>query len=160
MKWKKISYFTEMFFIYNFFTWEIRKKWHHRVRLVKPVGNMLFDLEKSIWKFGLKSDQVKVSSTSVHDPSGSICRSSEAVRRAKSFGTICVSLSPFYCELLTKNGLRSHLNSFDLRWPPCEPWTSVAPGSAQQMGWVAMILKELGGLDRFIRSGKHFHISP
>ena len=61
-------------------------------------------------------------------PSKSICISSEAARRTKSFDTICVSLSPSGRGLLAKNGLWLHLNSFGLRWPLRDPRSSVAPG--------------------------------
>ena len=77
-----------------------------------------FKLERSIGKFDLRSGQVKVRSKSDHDTSRSICTSSEVVRRAKSFGTICVSLSPSYRDLLAKNGLWRHLTSSDLPVTP------------------------------------------
>ena len=57
------------------------------------------------------SGQVKVMSRSDHDPSRLTFTSSEASRRAKSFGTICASLSPFCRDLLAKNGLWRHLAS-------------------------------------------------
>ena len=70
----------------------------------------LFDLERAISKIDLRSCQVKVRSRSDHDPSRSICTSSEAGRRAKSFGTICASISPSCCEFLAKTDC-------DLVWP-------------------------------------------
>ena len=60
----------------------------------------------------LTSDQVR--SRSGHDPSRSKCISSEAPWRAKSFGTICASISLSCRDLLVKNGLWPHLTSGDL----------------------------------------------
>ena len=65
------------------------------------------DLERSISKFDIRT-------RSGHDRSGSICISFEAAWRAKSFGTICASLSPSCRDLLAKNGLWRHLTSGDL----------------------------------------------
>ena len=56
-------------------------------------------------------------------------------------------------------GEKRIVTSFDLRRPPRDHRSSVAPGSSQ-MGWTAMILKELGSFGRSMRNGKHFHISP
>ena len=49
--------------------------------------------------------------------------------------------------------------SCDLRWPFCEPRSSVAPGSPQ-MWWLVLSLKEFDGFGWFMRNGKHFYISP
>ena len=68
-----------------------------------------FWLWKANLKFGLMSG---------HDPRRLICISSEATWRAKSFGNICASLSPFCHELLAKNGLWPHLTSGDLLETP------------------------------------------
>ena len=64
--------------------------------------HVLFDIERSIWKFDLRSGQVKVRSRSDHDPSRSLCTFSEAARRAKSFGTIFASLFSSCRDLLAK----------------------------------------------------------
>ena len=64
----------------------------------------------------LTSGQVR--SRPDHDPSRSLCTSSEAARRAKSFGTIFASLFPSCRDLLAKNGLWRHLTSGDLHVTP------------------------------------------
>ena len=64
---------------------------------------VLFDLERSISKFDLRSGQDR--SRSGHHPSRSICISSEAASRARSLGTIRASLSPSCHDLLATNGL-------------------------------------------------------
>ena len=151
----------QMFFIYNFF--DMRDTKINMTPSCSPCRagskHVLFDLKRPTWKFDLRSE-VKVWPRSDHDPSRSICTSSEVARRAKSlFGIICTSLFPSCLDLLAKNGLWLHLTSFDIRWPLRDPRSSVAPGSAQ-MGWVTMILEKLGGFDRFMRNGEYFHISP
>ena len=77
--------------------------------------NVLFDLERPIWKF----DQVR--SMSDNDLSRSICTSSEAVRRAKSFGTISASLTSILSRLI---GVSLIATSLDLRWPSHAPHPS------------------------------------
>ena len=70
-------------------------------------------------------------------------------------------LAPFarlYLHLSWFIGKNRTSTSFDLRWPPRDPQSSVAYWSSQ-MGWVSMILKELGGFGWFMWNGKHFHIS-
>ena len=70
-------------------------------------------------------------------------------------------LAPFarlYLHLSWFIGKNRTSTSFDLRWPPCDPQSSVAYWSSQ-MGWVSMILKELGGFGWFMWNGKNFHIS-
>ena len=104
------------------------------VDFIWPYFTFIFYVERPISKFDLRSGQVKVRSTSGHDRSRSIRISSEAAWRAKSFGTICTSLSPSCRDLLAKTGLRPHLTSGDLpvtpnhqlrtdhhRWGEC-PW--------------------------------------
>ena len=98
----------------------------------------------------LTSDQVR--SRSGHDFSKSIFISFQAAWRAKSFGNICVSISPCCRELLAKkNGLWP-------RWPSRDPRSTVAPGSSQ-MGWVVTILNEMVVVGWFMQNRKHFHIS-
>ena len=118
--------------------------------------HILSDLARSIWISDLWSGQAKIRSMSGHDPCRSICTPSEAARRAKSFGTICTSVYSSCRDLLAKNGLWRHLTTGDL---PVIPDRQLHPRSAQ-MGWAAMIPKEVGGFDRFVRNGKDFHISP
>ena len=113
---------------------------------------ILFDLERSISKFDLRSCQVKVRSKRKYVNmhifwSGS---TSQVV-----WHHLRVSIS-FLSRLI---GEKRIVTSFDLRWPPRDPQSSVAPRSAE-MGWVAVILKELAGFDRFMRNGKHFHVCP
>ena len=106
----------------TFLIWEIWKwKWH-RVRPIKPVPF-------KIWP--------QVRRRSGHGPSRSRRISPEAAWRAKSFGTIYASLSPSCRELLAEKRIAT---SCELKWPSCEPQSSVAPGSSQ-MGWVSWLWK-------------------
>ena len=77
----------------------------------RRVRNMYFLTLKGQFE-NLASGQVRLRSD--HDPGRSICTSSIAARRAKSFGTICASLSPSRRDLLAKNELWPHLISGDL----------------------------------------------
>ena len=97
---KNYRFTRRRFFINNFFG--VRYE-NENGTIVFALSNRFeicnFDLERSI----SKSDLSQVSSWSGHDPSRSIYISFEEASRAKSFGTICASLSPFCRELLAKN---------------------------------------------------------
>ena len=116
--------------------------------------HVLSDLERSISKFDIWSGQVKVRSRSDHDPNRSVCTYSKAARRAKLFGAICASLPPSCRDLLTKNALWPHLSLGDL------PVTHDRQLHRDHHGVRAVILKWFDGFGRFMRNGKHFHISP
>ena len=73
----------------------------------------MHSIGSSISKLELRSGKVKVS----HDRSRLICISSEADWRAKSFGTICASLSSSCHELFAKTWFWPHLTSGDPPWP-------------------------------------------
>ena len=77
----------------------------------------LFDLERSISKFDLRSGQGQIM-IQVR----SICKSSEVVNmqllRVQSFGTICAPLASSWSDLLAKNRLWPHLISGDLPVTP------------------------------------------
>ena len=90
-----------------------------------------------------KSDlrPVQVRSRSGRYPNRSLCISPELAWRDKSLGTICVTLAVSCYELLAKNLI---VTSCDLRWPSRAPRSSAAPGSSQ-IGWVVLMMKELGG---------------
>ena len=157
IKWKIVVFHGDGFSLTTFLIREIRKyKWHYRACLVEPVRNIYFLTLKGQFQT-LTWGQVR--SRSGHGPSTLICTYFKVAWRAKSFGTICVFWYPFCRDLSAKNELRPHLTSFDLGWTPRDPRSSVTSGLSQ-MGWVAMILKELGGFCRFMRNGKHFHIFP
>ena len=112
---------------------------------------LLFDLERSIWKFDLRSGQVKGRSwpkwVNMH-----ILLSGSMSQVVWNHLRVSVSIPS---RLVVEKPI---VTSFDLRWPPRELRSSLAPGSGQ-MWWVATILKELGDFGRFMRNGKHLHIS-
>ena len=107
IKWKVIVFLRRWFFINNFCEMCVAKIKMTPLCLSHRAGSecVVSDLDRSISKFNLSSGQVKVRSRSDQDPSGSISTSSEPGRRAKSFVTICASLSPSCRYLLAKNEL-------------------------------------------------------
>ena len=117
--------------------------------LVELVRNMYFLALKDQLQ---NLNSVQVRSRSYHDRSRSICISSEAAWRAKSFGTICASLSTSCRELLANIGSWPHLTSGDIPVTPNHHlhldhhrWGS--GHDPERNGWI-------------MRNGKHSHISP
>ena len=151
IKWKIIIFHGNSFSLITFLIWKIWK-WHHRVCRTEPVQNMYFLTLKGQFRFYLRSCQVKVRSwhkqINMHIlPSG---LTSQVV-----WHHLRVSISIMSWAI----GEERIVTSCDLRRTSRDPRSSVAPGSSQ-MGWVVMILKELGVFGQFMRNGKHFHISP
>ena len=99
----------------------------------------LFDLERSISKFDLRSGQGQIM-IQVR----SICKSSEAARRVKSFGTICAPLSSSCRDFLAKRRLWPHLTSGDLPWHPIVSCTQiitdgVSGHAPERIGWLRSV---------------------
>ena len=113
VKWRIVFFHGDCCLLITFFDMGDTKMKMTTPCLPRQVGSkhVLFNVERFIWKFDLRS-------RSDHDPSRTICTSSEATRRAKSLGTIYASPSPSCRDLLAKNGLWRHLTSGDLPVTP------------------------------------------
>ena len=146
---KNYRFSRRWFFINNFFDMRDTKiKMTPSCSLCRAGSKqVLFDLERWSFKFYFRSGQ------------GQIMTHVGQCARPPKWLDKPSGLAPFARLYLYPVATCWRKTDCDLIWPPRNPQSSVAPG-ASQMGWVAIILKELGGFGRFMRNRKYFHISP
>ena len=141
------------FFIDNFCDMSDMKTKMTASCLPRRAGSkhLLYDLERSISDFGLRSS----GQGQVKDRPWPKYVNMHIFRSDLTSHVVWHHLRVSISILSRVIGKKVSVTSIDLRWPPGDHQSSVAP-EPSQIGWVAMILKELVGFVWLMRNRKHF----